>query len=179
MAILYIDVDDTSVDLLSEWLRLYNNDYEDSITPANILSWDVHTYVRPECGIKIYKYLKNIHLYDNILPIKNSIECINQLREDGHRIIFATASHRSRAMSYRKFDRMEELGFRPEFKSYIELQDKSLLCGDVLLDDGIHNLENFEGHKFLFHQAHNKDCQLYHRIFDWNEFVAEIRRICS
>ena len=51
-----VDMDSIAADLQEKWYGAYNKRYNDTITVDDILSWDTHKYVKPECGKKIYKY---------------------------------------------------------------------------------------------------------------------------
>ena len=54
-----VDVDDVCADLLTEWLYRYNLEYEDNLTVADVDRWDLSEQVKPECGKKIYNYLRD------------------------------------------------------------------------------------------------------------------------
>ena len=168
--IIFCDIDDVVADLLSEWLRWYNLDYDGCLTPKDIHEWDLSKRVKQSCGIKIYDYLNNPAIYDNVKPIQYSLYGVNQLRQFGYRVIFATATPRT--TPYRKFDWLEEHGFKPEMKDYIEIRDKSLLNGDILLDDKVENVSNFKGKGVLFNQPHN-EYYLFPitRVNGWKDFI--------
>ena len=36
-----VDVDDVVADLITEWLKRYNHDYNDTKTPADITQWAI------------------------------------------------------------------------------------------------------------------------------------------
>jgi 5'-nucleotidase len=89
-----IDVDDTIADLKTEWLRRYNNDYNDSLTPSMINAWDLDHLVKPECGEKIYDYLNAPDLYEGVRPIAGALYTVQAMRKAGHEITFVTANTR-------------------------------------------------------------------------------------
>lgn len=176
MATIFVDVDDVTLDLLSEWLRLYNLDYESNLKPEDILAWDVSKFVSKDCGNKIYDYLNLVTLYNNVNAFPGALDGVNTIRQMGHRVVFATASIPNRHMSFRKLTRLNDLGFNVDFKDYIELPDKSLLRGEFLLDDNYNNVVNFSGKGFLFTRMHNLAYHYKHRISSWNQFVELIRK---
>ena len=52
-----VDIDSTIADMMPVWLEMYNNDYGDRLEPEDITGWSIHTFVKHECGKKIYSYL--------------------------------------------------------------------------------------------------------------------------
>jgi len=86
------DVDDVACDLVTEWIRLYNRDYFDTLSTPDITEWNIVKFVKPECGDKIYDYLDNPSLYDTIYPVERSIDGVIALRNMGHRVVFVTSA---------------------------------------------------------------------------------------
>jgi len=173
MAVFAIDVDAVVAALDVAWLERYNLDYDDDLTPADLHTYDTSKYVKPECGVKIYEYLKDPTLYDDVVPISGALDGINVLRHDGHRVIFVTTTPIETAG--RKFHWLVEHGFlsagRKGLVDYYEAIDKSLIDADILLDDAPHNVENFQGRAILFDQPWNQEFKWTYRVFDWSDFI--------
>jgi 5'-nucleotidase len=153
--IIAIDVDGVCADLLTNWLRWYNRDYNDDLTVDEITAWDTALFVKPECGTKIYAYLDDPALYDDTLPYYGALETIKVLKTLGHRVIYPTTT--PMASSGRKFNWLKQYGFITDKKDYVETSDKSLIRADVLLDDYYKNLDGFVGKKILWSQPWNYD----------------------
>ena len=154
------DVDGTIADLHTSWLNLYNADYNDTLTPEDIHAWNMANCVKPECGNKIFDYLNCPSLYDNVLPIEGALGAVTALREAGHRVVFVTSSNAAQAG--RKLTWLIDNGFLPNahtFPDYIVANDKSLIRADMIIDDGVHNLRQFQvkhsHYRILFTQPHN------------------------
>lgn len=175
--LIYVDVDGVIVDLISEWLTAYNIDYNDSVTPNDLNNgWEMPQYVKDECGSKIYDYLHNRSLYDNALPIEGALDGVRKLREMGHRVVFATST--PQGVEGRKLQWLIDNGFiEPKdhvFKDYIEISDKHLLCGDVLIDDGLHNVDGFKGLGILFDAPHTQKDEWPVRLKGWDNVIKYI-----
>jgi 5'-nucleotidase len=152
--IIFVDVDGVCADLGTAWLARYNRDYNDHLTINDLTDWGMTKFVKPECGNKIDEYLNDPSLYDEVESIPGSLIMVDRLRDMHHRVIFATSCPWQSAG--RKFKWLCDHGFEPGYKDYIEVNDKSLLLGDALIDDGFHNIESFNGLGILYDQPWNR-----------------------
>ena len=173
--IFFVDIDDICALLTPVWLARYNLDYNDTLTEKDLHSWGIWEYVKPECGKLIYTYLNNPHIYDTVLPREGSKEGVNALRNMGFRVVFATSTPMSTAG--RKFFWLQEHGFHPESRDYVECEDKSLLLGDFMFDDGFHNVKGFRGMGFLLTRPWNRTEVWNPRVTSWKQMISEVERI--
>lgn len=167
MKTIFCDVDGTVLDLMTQWLFLYNNDFKDSLSPSDIKQWDTHLFVKPECGEKIYDYIENPKIYFNAKQIKGSLNGINKLKKNGYKVVFVTAATLGTVGI--KFNWLRNNGFINSIKEYAEIKDKSILSSNGILIDGFHNIETFEGKGILFDQYWNKHLEYKYRAKNWSE----------
>lgn len=168
-----VDIDDTVVDLLGEWLRRYNLDYDDCVVKANITKWDMIPFVKESCGEKIYGYLRHPDLYECVELIDGAAEGIRELKELGFRVVFASSGLHSGK---------EDLLFRHKLidhrKDLVIAYDKSLIKGDILVDDGWHNIESFEsGIGILFDAHHNRQHSYGLRAHSWKDVTRFVNTV--
>lgn len=170
-----IDVDDVVVDLVSEWLRRYNYDYEDNLKPEDIHDWEISKLVKPECGNKIFDYLEEEIYYKvyeekGVDVISGAFDGIKKLRENNKRVVFVTAGNHPSKEQW-----LIDNGFLVDENDYVYTRDKSLVNAGVLLDDGFHNVKEFKGIGFLFTRPWNKKYSTWkYRVDTWQEFVDKI-----
>jgi 5'(3')-deoxyribonucleotidase len=169
MKTVFVDVDDVCALLHLTWLGHYNLDYHDNLTDKDMTDWDTSRIVKPECGIKIYDYLKDPKLYNEVIPREGAVEGVNALRELGYRVVFPTATPIESAG--RKFYWLRKWGFIEDRKDYIEISDKSLLNGHFMLDDSYDNIAGFRGMGFLFSRPWNISKSWSLRVDSWEEFI--------
>ena len=183
MATILVDVDGPVANLPEAWLMRYNQDYNDCLTVDQIDSWDMVRYVKSECGSAIYSYLDS-HIYDFVKPVKGALEGVQELRKAGHRVIFVTSSPEGTGdAKYAWLKRHGFLDARGAYgdgrvsDDYIEAHDKSLIRGDVLIDDREENVQNFPGNTILFDAPHNRSYEHIRRAFSWDDVLIFARLI--
>lgn len=173
--IIFIDVDDVCADLMRAWLEAYNDQYGDCLTPEDITDWDISKFVKPECGKQIYRYLDSGDLYDVVEPIPNALEGVRLLREMGHHVVFASSGI---GQAGRKYDWLVDHGFLvPTWKKkdYVGGYDKGLLRGDLLIDDGLHNVVSFQGLSILMRRPHNTKAEWPVVANSWADIIASLQ----
>lgn len=174
MATILVDVDGPVADLLPEWLRLYNIDYGDELTPDQIANWDMTLYVKRECGPLIYEYLDG-EIYDGVDRVSDALDGVNKLREMGHRVIFVTSSPEGTGDA--KYTWLKRNKFLPDGRyspDYIEAHDKSLVRGDILIDDRLENVKSFPGETILWDAPYNRSEVHGFRAHNWADVVADV-----
>lgn len=167
----FVDVDGVAADLETAWLARYNEAYMDDLRPEDLGGWRMDDKVKPECGTKIYDYLEDPDLYDEVEPVEGALEGVDQLRRRGLHVVFATSSPNGSAGA--KLRWLLKHGFLPAIRvgsthpDYIEIHSKGLLRGDILIDDGPHNIQAFNGYAILFERFHNRDFEWPVRAKGW------------
>jgi len=173
-----IDLDGVCADTVGRWLELYNKDYSDCLTHANIIRWELHEFVKPECGVKMYEYLNQGEFFSGLDPIPGAAEALAKLHELGHELFIVTASPRkSPTAAFDKLCWVEKHFPFFDTKNFITTHRKGIVDTDILLDDSPSNLLSFPGRTCVFNQPWNQDASCDYRVKAWPEFVALIKRI--
>lgn len=170
MRTILVDVDDVLNNLLDGWTARYNADYSDTLTADSFLDWDMLKFVKQECGQKIYDYLKDPTLYEECTPTEHSQAVIERLLKHGDRLYVVSS-----CVPYSvdaKFAWVTK-HYPLTWKQTIACTDKSLILGDYLIDDGLHNAVGFKGKFLLMDRAHNRSDTKLQRVKDWYE-VEEV-----
>lgn len=170
------DVDEVVADLHTEWLRRYNAKYDDNLTPADITDWDISKIVKPECGRKVFNFLRMPNLYRHVQPVEGAKEGVAQLRAEGYRVVFVTScvigsmDQKVRWLLGHGFVRSPHSP-----RDLVITRDKALVRGDVLIDDGPHNVAAFPGHAILVDRPYNRSTRAGFRAEGWTEIVKLVR----
>jgi 5'(3')-deoxyribonucleotidase len=164
------DLDSVLNDLTESWMAAYNKDYNDNMDRSKILTWDTHKWVKPECGKKIYDYLKQPGWFRNLGVQPGAPEVTKWLSElDCYNLHVVTAYSPSTCMDKVGF-LAEHYPWIPE-KNIIFCNDKGKIKMNYLIDDGPHNIEAFDGGLgIVLDYPYNRNIKKNHiRIYDMLE----------
>lgn len=161
-----LDVDGVLLDIHTPWLEKYNRLYDDNLRREDIVVWDSHTLVKPECGKKYYG-LRTPDLYDEVLPIPGAQDGVEELLRMGHHLVVVTSDTRSHCQAKARALRR----FFPDLRDVVFAKEKTatVRC-DLLVDDGVHNKPNI-----LLTQPWNKSAALeswQQRANSWTEVLT-------
>lgn len=163
--IILCDVDGVVADLQTEWLKRYNSLMSTKFTPEDVEDWDFS-------GLDLdHRVLLGIlwdkDLYEKVGVIEGALGGVRELRNMGHRVVFATSStdvsagQKMRWLRTHGFVSGERMG---AFRDIVIAHDKSLLKGDVMVDDYHMNLLTFHGMRLLFDAPHNRYIKGFKRV---------------
>lgn len=159
--ILLVDLDDTITDLVTDWIRIYNETYGDNLKVENVTEWNIGKFTL--VGEKMYDILKNPNLFKNVKIRTGATETLEWANEYFNiQIVSATSP-------YTYLDKAnwvkEHLPFLAD--SFSAIIPKYLLKGDIMIDDKPDNLEYFDGLSIVFDRPWNSDNKKYLRVKDW------------
>lgn len=172
-----VDMDDTIEKLLEAWVNRANEKYHRNVSLDEITDWNVSA---PYSGIskeEIYGVIYEPGFWTGIKPIPGAPEALKHFMDEGHRVYIVTATEIEHVE-----EKMKHLLFRYfpfiTWEQVIITSRKQLICGDVLIDDGIHNLEGGSYRKILFTAPHNRfydaEANGMTRVHTWDEVVRII-----
>lgn len=173
MATILLDMDSVICDLMTDWHRRYNEDYQDTLTVEKLKCWKSENYVKPECGLKIYDYLREPGLFLHLKALPHAIEVIERLSQQ-HEIMIVTSSV-STAFTEKEMWVEEHLHFIGK-ENIIFTHKKDKVCGDLLFDDAPHNLEAFQSTGRIavaMNYPYNQKLEIP-RVSNWLEFERGI-----
>lgn len=140
--IVLCDLDGMVADLMTPWLSAYNRDYSDNLTQAQLLEFDIHHFVKPECGQKIYDYINAGDVYAQLQPIPGALLAIEAIKKQGHEVVIVTAGAKHEHTAGHKLEWCKRyLGFSR--KDCMIAHRKELVRGDVFLDDSPKMIRNY------------------------------------
>lgn len=175
------DADDTVEDLLGPWLSILNKTYDASIVPEDVTDWNVASFFPQLTKEQVFAPLYDKHFWSLIEPIGGSVRNLQKLLADGHDLYMVTASNYQTCAA--KVERLLEIFQFLDWNHIILASNKQMVKGDILVDDGPHNLVGGEYMKFLFDRPHNRSFKENEhgikRVYTWDEFYDEVCKIAN
>ena len=151
-----VDMDDTLEDLCTPWVQYLNEKYGTAVTTEDIKDWAIAKVFPTLTREQVFEPLAKEEFWERVKPLPEAYKNIRKLKYDGHRIFIVTASDPIISVPMK----LEKVLFRyfPFFtyNDVIITTQKQLICGDVLVDDAPHNLENGNYMRILMNAPHNR-----------------------
>ena len=175
-----VDMDDTIELLLNAWLAKVNRIYGRHVGYEDITNWDVSAAYEGLSHEQVYDVILEDDFWQEVEPMPGAAEVLERLIQEGHEIYIVTVT------PYESLEgKMKYLLFRCfpflRWDQVIITSRKQLLKADILVDDGIHNLEGGEYRKILVDAPYNRyydaEANGMIRVHNWTEIEAAIRKI--
>lgn len=184
--ILLIDHDEVLCQFVKRCVELLNGHLKMDVDPRDVRSFTLTDAfgIDQETGDRLLgEFMNRLDFYDGVEPMLGAIEGMHALIEDGHDVFVATtiAKHAPKLYEQKFAWIKRHLPFF-DMNRFVGIHEKWLLDGDVLLDDGTHNLRPFEEQRSRYRRAvafdrpWNQDWD-GPRVSSWQEFVERIRRV--
>ncbi len=167
-----VDMDDTIELLLDAWLDKLNVEYGRNVRREDITEWDVTAAFPGLTHSQVYGVLSDDDFWKDVKPMPGAAEALARFIERGHSVYIVTAT------SYQSLKgKMEHLLFRYfpfiKWENVIITCCKQMIKGDVMIDDGFHNLVGGEYKKILIDAPYNRafDAEKHGmiRVYGWDE----------
>lgn len=163
-----IDLDSTLNTLFSEWSAWFEKNYDPKFTLDKWTHWDIHK-LQPH-GADIFRYLDIEGVFRNSGVQPHSQRVVRRMLREGHEVYVVTSCNmhpgRHSVIGEKMYWMAEHFPLIPT-KNLIICSNKSLIDADVLIDDGLHNLENFNGRKIVFDGPWNRSDNRWDRAHSW------------
>ena len=172
-----VDMDDTIEYLLREWLNWLNTRYARDVHEEDINDWNIMLAYPGLTDTQVYAPLFFEELWKRVKPMPDAVEYLKLLHDEGHEIYIVTSSN---------FHTIEMKLTEVLFKNFpfidedhvIVARKKQMIRGDIMIDDGPHNLIGGEYIKILMTAAHNRGFDAKAngmiRVHNWSEIYTII-----
>ena len=163
-----VDMDEVMADTLSEHLRRYNQEFDESITPEDLTGkglWEVTPLDRQQ---QLRAFLDAEDFFEDLPLMPGAQEVLKSLSARFEIFIATQAMSvpNSLGPKYRWLQR--HFPFIPP-TNYVFCGNKSILRAGYLIDDLPRNLQRFEGHGLLYTAPHNRNVAGFTRVDNWQQ----------
>ncbi|MCR5089348.1 MAG: hypothetical protein K6C08_07555 [Oscillospiraceae bacterium] len=173
-----VDMDDTLEQLIQAWISAVNKQHGRNVSYDDIVSWDMSAAFPGLSREQVYSVPSQPGFWKTVEPMPGAAEALQRLMAAGHEIYIVTATTCESV-----HEKMTELLFRYfpflSWKQVIITENKQMIRGDVLIDDGVHNLEGGDYVKILMTAPHNRNYDAEAngmiRVHSWPEIENVLR----
>lgn len=168
MKTIIIDMDDVLADASARILEIFNELNETSVDKNFFNERDFYEFINSN-GHKPYRpQLFEPGFFGNLKVMPDAQEVVKELSEK-HNVYVVSAATEFPNSLREKYDWMAEHFPFISWKNFMLCGDKSIVKGDVMIDDHEKNLKTFQGETLLYDAMHNKLLTGYHRVYNWQE----------
>ena len=154
--IILVDADGVLENLTEVFPELINKKYGTDVKYEDITEWGFEKYFPNLTYEEVYSTEFDPELYERTKPKKDAPEILKKLIDDGHEIYVVTNT-KYKAVELKMEKVMKKYFPFLSWKNFIITSNKQMIKGDVLIDDGVHNLIGGDYAKILFEAPWNRD----------------------
>lgn len=163
---LLIDMDDVLADAVQRFNEWYERDFGVRYTEADLQGTKLHLIVPEEHRKIVKEYPHHPDFFKDLPVIANSRKVVEELHNRFEVYIASAAMEFPYSLPHKVKWLDEHFPFI-HWKRRIFCGDKSVLKGDVLIDDHDFNLSVFHGRAIMFTSSHNAKETKYERLNSW------------
>ena len=175
-----VDMDDTMEQLLRAWLQAVNEKYGTNVTYEQSLVWDVSAAFPGLTHKQVYDVPLEKDFWKRVEPMPGAAQALQRFMQAGHKVFIVTAADYETVPEKMQDHLFKHFPFL-SWNQVIITSNKQLIRGDVLIDDGIHNLEGGDYAKILMTAPYNEwydaEANGMIRVHNWQEVEEAVRRI--
>lgn len=175
---IWIDQDSTIYDLSTPWYVAHNKDYpEHNLKVEDVNGWDTaEVCKRNNCPADIYSYFTLPEIWSDGKVIENATKIINGWHNyDISDLGIITTETNAMSIPYKVEWLLHNFPYIKDIMINYKTHVKHLLRGDILIDDGIHNLTKWQGVAILYTQPWNEANTDLPRANNWHEVDIMVR----
>lgn len=178
--IILIDADGVLENLTHAWVEYLNRRYGTSVCYEDITDWDMTKAFPTLSREQVYGAELDEELYSLLRPLNGAPEYVKKLIDDGNEVYVVTSTpYQVIKVKYEQV--MAKYYPFLSWKNFIITSNKQLIRGDVLIDDGIHNLVGGEYAKILvstpYNEAFDAEGSGMIRAHDWAEIYDAVKSL--
>ncbi len=167
-----IDMDEVMADSLSRHLQLYNDEFGTALCKQDLQGRPLHLAVPEAHRRRIDEIALSDGFFWDLDVMPGCQEVIRELTKRYDVFIVTAAMEFPNSFLPKHAWLQEHFPFL-DIRNVVYCGDKSIVDADIMIDDRVRNLEQFQGMKILFSAPHNMSENRFLRVNSW----AEVREV--
>jgi 5'(3')-deoxyribonucleotidase len=164
---LIVDMDDVLADATGQFIHHYEKEFGVRVERES-LNYKTEGKGWPDNHEAVYKFTFRKKFFRTMEVKENAQEVLEKLNDRYELFIVSSALEFPNSLA-EKLEWLKEHFPFLHWKQVVFCGKKSIVHGDFMIDDLPHNLETFNGHKFLFTAPHNLQFNQFERLNNWKE----------
>jgi 5'-nucleotidase len=164
---LIVDMDDVIADATGQFIHYYEKEFGVRIERA-VLNGKQEGEGFPDNHSVLRQFPYRANFFRTMVPHENSRDVLEKLNARYELFIVSAAMEFPQSLT-EKLEWLKEHFPFLSWKQIVFCGSKAVVHGDYMIDDLPHNLEKFNGEKFIFTAPHNVHLTQFQRLNDWKE----------
>jgi 5'-nucleotidase len=164
---LIIDMDDVMANATGQFIDFYEKEFGVRVARESLNHKDEGQGF-PGHHEVVNQFPFRAGFFRGMKPSENAQEIVKELNKKYEVFIVSSAMEFPLSLG----EKLEWLGLHFSFltwKQFVFCGSKAVVYGDYMIDDLPHNLERFNGEKFIFSAPHNLHYHQFSRLNNWKE----------
>ncbi len=178
--IILVDADGVLENHTHVWIEMLNEKYGRTVKYDDVKDWNMGKAYPGLTRDQIYDIELDDRMYDLMQPLDGAKECLEKLLENNNEVYVVTSTPYKALKS-----KLEKVLFRYypflKWKDIIVTSNKKLIKGDVLIDDGVHNLLEGDYKKILvstpYNESFDAEANNIIRVKNWKEIEVALTQM--
>jgi 5'-nucleotidase len=164
---LIVDMDDVMADATGQFINFYERDFGVRIE-RSVLNGKEEGEGFPDNHSVLRNYPHEIGFFRS-MQINSDCQDVMQKLNRKYELFIVSAAMQFPQSLPEKLQWLNEFFPFLSWKQFVFCGSKAVVFGDFMIDDLPHNLERFNGEKFLFTAPHNTHIGNFSRLNNWRE----------
>lgn len=164
---LIVDMDDVMADATGQFIHYYEQEFGIRID-RSVLNGKDEGEGFPENQAALRQFPYRVNFFRTMKVNENSQEVMEKLNRKYELFIVSAAMEFPQSLP-EKLEWLNEHFPFLTWKQFVFCGSKAVVHGDYMIDDLPHNLEKFNGEKFIFTAPHNLHFNQFNRLNNWRE----------
>jgi 5'-nucleotidase len=170
---LIVDMDDVMADASQRIIEVFNTINNTNYDKEFFRNKIFYEFVNQTQFKPTRPHVKAPGFFLDLPVMENAIEIMQELHSKYEVFVVSAATEFPKSLK-EKYDWIAKHFPFISWKNFVLCGDKSIIKGDIMIDDHEKNLLTFEGDKLLFDAVHNWHLTTYDRVIDWNQVAKKL-----
>lgn len=178
--IILVDMDDTIENMAETLIAKTNEQFNQNATIENLTDWSFSSAFPDIDEHQVLALMDKPGFWKDVKPVDGAAKGLKHFMDEGHEVYIVTNTEYNHV-----FEKMTSVLFKYfpflSWEQVIITAKKQMIRGDVLIDDGIVNLEGGSYQKILLTMPYNinydAEANGMIRVHNWDDIVREIDKM--